>query len=327
VGAETALRPGIVTAADLEYELAMVRSAAAGGAAGIFGPASVSWRIDREAAVFLGAGRALLLQLAHPWVAAAISEHSRTFADPIGRFHRTFNVVFTMVFGTTDQAFAAARRLHRRHAGISGGLPETAGAFAAGSSYRANDIAALCWVHATLTETAVIAYQLLDLPLSMADQERYYAEMRLFAALFGIPQSALPPSWDQFAVYIEDMLGSDSLAVSGSARRIAAALLAGAPHWFRALTARLLPTRLRKEFGLTFGAAEHRSAERALGAIRSVYPWLPDRLRYVAPYHEALARLDGRAQPGALTRLLNRVWIGQTSMAIGGDLSACPTRR
>jgi uncharacterized protein (DUF2236 family) len=70
--------------------------------------------------VFLGAGRALLLQLAHPWVAAAISEHSKTFADPIGRFHRTFNITFTMVFGTLDQALAASRRLHRRHAVVTG---------------------------------------------------------------------------------------------------------------------------------------------------------------------------------------------------------------
>ena len=59
------LGSSIVTEADLERQLAIVRAAAAGGAAGIFGPDSVTWRIDREAATFLGAGRALLLQLAH----------------------------------------------------------------------------------------------------------------------------------------------------------------------------------------------------------------------------------------------------------------------
>jgi uncharacterized protein (DUF2236 family) len=92
---------------DLESSLDTVCKAAAGPVAGVFGPASLTWRIDREAAIFLGAGRALLLQLAHPWVAAGIAEHSRTLADPIGRFHRTFNTVFTMVFGTRDQALAA----------------------------------------------------------------------------------------------------------------------------------------------------------------------------------------------------------------------------
>src|SRR6266481_5281836 len=67
---------------DLESSLDTVGKAAAGPVAGVFGPASLTWRIDREAAIFLGAGRALLLQLAHPWVAAGIAEHSRTLADP-----------------------------------------------------------------------------------------------------------------------------------------------------------------------------------------------------------------------------------------------------
>jgi hypothetical protein len=74
---------------DLEKELARVRAGTADPVAGIFGPRSLTWQIDREAAVFLGAGRALLLQLAHPWVAAAIEQHSHAFADPVGRFHRT----------------------------------------------------------------------------------------------------------------------------------------------------------------------------------------------------------------------------------------------
>src|SRR5271156_499874 len=125
-----------VAEADLERELVMVRSVVAGEAAGIFGPKSVSWRLDREAGVFLGAGRALLLQLAPPWVAAAIAEHSRSLSDPIGRFQRTFNITLTMMFGTTTQAIAAARRLHRRHAGVSGTLRESSGAYAAGSAYR-----------------------------------------------------------------------------------------------------------------------------------------------------------------------------------------------
>ena len=86
---------------------------AAEGRAGIFGPGSLMWQIDREAAVFLGAGRALLLQLAHPWVATAVVERSQVFADPIGRFHLTFRVMFTMVFGTLDQALKGARRLHQ----------------------------------------------------------------------------------------------------------------------------------------------------------------------------------------------------------------------
>jgi hypothetical protein len=62
---------------DLERQLEVVRALAPGEMEGVFGPDSLTWRIDREALTFLGAGRALLLQLAHPWVAAAIAEHSK----------------------------------------------------------------------------------------------------------------------------------------------------------------------------------------------------------------------------------------------------------
>jgi ER-bound oxygenase mpaB/B'/Rubber oxygenase, catalytic domain len=112
----------VVSADNLERELNQVRATAAGPLSGVFGPRSVTWQIDRESAIFLGAGRALLLQLAHPWVAAAIQQHSHAFADPVGRFHRTFSTVFSMVFGTLDQSMSAARRLYRRHA--APGLPD-----------------------------------------------------------------------------------------------------------------------------------------------------------------------------------------------------------
>jgi hypothetical protein len=61
----------VVSPESLERELKGVRAAAAGAAQGVFGSRSLTWQIDRESAIFFGAGRALLLQLAHPWVAAA----------------------------------------------------------------------------------------------------------------------------------------------------------------------------------------------------------------------------------------------------------------
>jgi uncharacterized protein (DUF2236 family) len=140
--------------------LNLVRASAVSSRSGIFGAQSAIWHIDREAAIFLGAGRALLLQLAHPWVAAAIDEHSNTFTDPIGRFHRTFGIVFNMVFGSLEDSLAVARQLHRRHSAIKGSLLSTAGPYAAGSAYFANSVPALRWVWATLTDTAYLTYRL-----------------------------------------------------------------------------------------------------------------------------------------------------------------------
>jgi uncharacterized protein (DUF2236 family) len=318
----SSVRPSrVVSEADLERELAIIRDAGDENRAGVFGPSSMMWQIDKEAAIFLGAGRALLLQLAHPWISAAIAQHSPVLADPIGRFHRTFSAMFTMVFGTTDQALAAARRLHQRHRNVSGTLPEEARPSAAGSRYEANDVAALRWVHATLIDTALVAFQLVHPPLSAEEREHYWTEARLFAAFFGIPQDALPQSWAEFAGGNEAMWRSDVLTVTDTARSIAGAILSGAgtwlpiPSWYRALTARLLPARLREDFGLPYQAREHRKTERALALLRRVYPWIPARLRYVGPYQEACARLAGRQRLGATTQLLNRIWIRQKSMA------------
>jgi uncharacterized protein (DUF2236 family) len=190
-------------------------------------------------------------------VAAAIVQHSRTLGDPIGRFHRTFAVVFTMVFGTLDQALSAARGLHRRHATIHGRLPITVGPFRAGSPYQANDLAALRWVYATLIESALMAHDFVLPPLTGEERARYYAESHLFAALFGIPRATLPADWVAFIAYAEMMRESDVLTVSPAAREIAGQIFSGAgiwlrpPQWYRAVTASMLPPRLREAFGLS----------------------------------------------------------------------------
>jgi uncharacterized protein (DUF2236 family) len=303
----------------LEAQLAVLRAAASDARAGPFGPRSMCWRVDREAVLFLGAGRALLLQLAHPWVASAITRHSRTLADPIGRFHGTFGTVFAMVFGSVEDALAAARRLHRRHATIRGSVSETLGRFAAGTDYAANERAALRWVHATLTETAVMVYGMV-LPLAADEREAFYAESRRFAGFFGLTPEELPPDWESFTAWCRATVESDTIAVGAEAREIATLLLAGAgrwiviPPWYRALTATLLPPGLAAAYGLPAGESERRRAARAVARIRRVYPLLPRRLRFVGPYHEALERLAGRA-PGPATRLSNRLWIGRGSIA------------
>jgi uncharacterized protein (DUF2236 family) len=314
----------VVSANDLEFALDQVRANAPEQVPGVFGPSSVTWRIDREAVIFLGAGRALMLQLAHPWVAAAIAEHSKTFADPIGRFHRTFDIVFAMVFGSLDRALLSSRQLHRRHSMIVGEMPETVGPFVAGSRYCANDIPSLCWVHATLVETALMAHDLVLPPLSAEERERYWTESRLFGALFGLTAHDLPADWSGFAAYTAAMTQSDTLTVSPAAREIAAQIFGGArpwlrpPRWYRALTASLLPESLRVGFGFELDERDTRSAEKALRWIRRVYPRLPDRLRYVGPYQEAQARLRGESQPDWMTRCLNRAWIGRSQMDVRG---------
>ncbi|KAA6460108.1 DUF2236 domain-containing protein [Acidobacteria bacterium AB60] len=287
--------------------------------AGIFGPESITWRVNRESALFLGAGRAALLQLAHPWVATALEQHSSLMERPIERFHNTFRIVFTMIFGSLGQATRAARHLYGLHTHIQGELTEGAGRHAAGSHYEANEIDALRWVYATLVESAVMAYHCALPPLHPKELGVYYEESRTLAMLFGLPPGSLPREWESFVGYCREMERSDELGVTGTARRMGERLLGGAgswvrpPGWYRSLTAEWLPERFREEFALRYGPEEQRSAGRAMARIPGVYRRLPGVIRFSGPWHEAQARLAGWS-PGGWVKLLNRFWIGQYRM-------------
>lgn len=300
----------------MEALLAGVEAGCGDGRAGLFGPHSMSWKINRESVLFLGAGRAALLQLAHPWVAAALREHSSLLADPIARFHNTFRVVFTMVFGSCEQALTSARGLHTLHARIRGELPEPVGRWAKGSHYEANEIDALRWVFATLVESALLAYEWVLPRLDEGERERYYAESKTMAALFGIPAEALPAGWREFAAYCEVMAESDVLGVTQQSREMAHNLLCGAgswirpPRWYRAQTAAWMPERLREALRLTLDAKDMRAAARAQLWLRRVYRAIPPAARFVGPYREAERRLQGK-RIGLTVRWGNRFWIGQ----------------
>lgn len=311
-----------VTRVDLEVLLKQAERQVKNPLAGIFGPHSVSWKIDREAALFLGAGRAALLQLAHPWVTTALTQHSALLQDPIARFHNTFRVVFTMVFGSATQAFSSARSLHELHTRIRGEIRSPVAGYTAGSYYEANQIPALRWVYATLVDSAVLAYDWVLPPLTMSEREEYFAESKVFASLFGIPPDELPKDWEGFKAYMTATFESDVLGVGETAVSLGHELLSGAgswlrpPMWYRALTTRWMPERLRKEFRLEFGAAECRTVERAQKWLPTVYRRLPSSVRFTGAYHEACARLASR-KPGPLTRSSNRFWIGQPLMPFG----------
>lgn len=307
---------GSVSPRDSEALLAAVAAQTANSNAGIFGPQSMSWRINRESALFLGAGRAALLQLAHPWVAAALAEHSTVMNKPIARFHNTFRVVFTMVFGSRDQALGAARHLYALHTRIRGQMPKDVARWKRGSYYEANEIAGLRWVFATLVESAVVAHDCMLPALTATEREQYYAESKTLAGLFGIPVRALPENWEAFSAYNRQMHESEELGVSDRAREMAHNLLIGAgswirpPRWYRALTTEWMPERFRQEFALVFDAAAQRAAERARRRLPRIYQSIPSAMRFTGPWREAQARLAGK-RAGVLTRLSNHFWIGQ----------------
>ena len=288
----------VVTRADLEASLAALRGQISDPRAGILGPHSIAWQIGGDLAVFVGGGRAALLQLAHPMVAHAIAQHSRTRADVAGRFRRTFRSVFAMVFGDLDDAFRAARVVHAIHAAVHGTIPEAVGGWAAGTPYCANDAEALRWVHATLVDTTLVVRERLDGALPEAVKDGYVIEMNRFAALLGVPAALLPRSHAAHASYMREMLGSDRIAVAPCAREMARFLIGRGgdrqPVLGRiteAVTALLLPPPLATAFALR---ASPRLARFGLASFGRVHHRVPSRLRRIPACSEAERRLAGR---------------------------------
>jgi len=308
----------LVSRGELETLLAEVARQTRDPRAGLFGPTSITWKVNREAALFLGAGRAALLQLAHPWVATAIAQHSSLLGDPIARFQNTFRLVFAMIFGSVGQATATARHLHTLHSGIRGELTEAVAAWPRGAHYEANEVGALRWVFATLMDSAVLAYDCVG-HLSDAEREQYYQENKLTAALFGIPAEALPRDWVGFGEYMGTMFASDTLGVSEEARSMARAILSGAgswvhpPVWYRALTTEWIPLPLREGFGLKLSGSDTRAAAGARRWLPRVWAMLPSFVRFVGPYREAMARIRNQ-RAGVVTRTSNRFWTGQSHL-------------
>ncbi len=284
---------------------------------GIYGPNSMMWKVGRESISFFGAGRAVLLQLAHPWVANAIDQHSETRNDPAGRGRRTFINVFSMVFGNTEQVMRAANYAYQMHAKIQGTLPEDSGAFAKDSYYQANEVGAMLWVHATLWDTQLKMYELVFGELPKHEREQYYQETKLFAYLFGIPDEAIPATWDDFQVYMDTMLASDQITARRIGREMGQMVFSIGGQfnlplkWLEMMTAFMLTPRLAREFGLPEDTpANRRKYERGLKMVKSVYPRLPGRVRFIPSYIEAQGRLAGKKHADLVTMGLNKLILG-----------------
>lgn len=228
------------------------------------GPGTMSWTINREPAILMGGGRALLLQVTHPLVAAGVEQHSNYKTDPWSRLFATLDTVFRIVFGTPEQSATAAARLRRRHGVVNGTSPD-------GKPYDALDPALLLWVWATLTDTSLVIYERCFGPLSTGARDRFVDEQTLLAHACGVPAGDCPSSYREFAAYLTDVIGS-TLRPTTVAVDVAEQLrlpplprplrgIAGAPLGL--VTAGTLPSPLRDPLGFRWSNRR----ERALNAF------------------------------------------------------------
>jgi len=210
----------------------------------------------------LGGGTAVLLQVAHPLVAAGVSEHSGYDRDLWKRLTGTMRALYLMAFGTKAEAERAGAVVHGVHARVRGKTAVDLGPFPAGTPYSAEDPELMLWVHATLVEASLSVYQRFERRLSPDEEERYYSEMALVARLFGTPAEVIPQTLADFRDYFAAQLESPAITVTPPAAEIAAVILdaplPAALKMFapahRLATAGQLPPRLRREYGLRWSA-------------------------------------------------------------------------
>jgi uncharacterized protein (DUF2236 family) len=168
------------------------------GDAGLYGPDSMAWRIHANPVTLaVGGVAAVILELAEPRVRTGVWEHSIFRAQPLLRLKRTGEAAMVTTYGPTAAAERRIAMVNRMHAKVGGRTPE-------GRSYQALDPELLTWVHVTAGYGFLSAHLRYAEPgLSLADQDRYYAEGRKVGEAFGARD--IPGSVREVADYMAAM--------------------------------------------------------------------------------------------------------------------------
>ena len=261
-------------------------------------PSSITWRVNREAALLAGGGCALLLQVAHPLVAAGVVAHSHYRTQPLQRLRNTLDLMLTIVFKDAADAIGAIREIERRHARVRGTLDADIGRYPRGTPYDANDPDLMLWVLATLIDTGLRVYEMLVAPLDAREKRAYYEQAQVTARMFGIPDERIPETWNEFQHYMRDMTDSDALAVGPAALDVASTIidppvvfgLKQAVQAANIFTVGLLPPTLREQYGYSWSPIHEAALRAAATAGRLAIPWLPDVVRQMPTARDAIAR-------------------------------------
>ncbi len=153
------------------------------GEASLVAPDSVQWRVFRNpVALGVGGVAAVLLEFADARIRSGVWDHSIYKVDPVGRSKRTGVAAMAGVYGPASAARRLIGGVTRMHARVGGTTP-------AGQAYTALDPQLLNWVHATAAYGFLTAYCRFVRPLTAFDRERFYAEGKPVAELYGVTRT------------------------------------------------------------------------------------------------------------------------------------------
>ncbi len=250
-------------------------------------PTSAYWRVNRESFLLLGGGAALLLQLAHPLVAAGVADHSGFREEPVRRLYRTIRTMQDIIYEDDRTALAASRQVKRVHAAVRGTLKEPTPAYPAGTPYRASDPDLLLWVHSTLLATALKTYEEFMPALSASEREAYYQSSKPVARVLGLTDADLPVDFTAFRDYFQSMVRGPVLALTPTSRTLADQVIHPPISWFPRIagdalsvaTAALLPGEIRELYSLRWGPRRRFAWRLLRRSLKESLPLMPNVVR------------------------------------------------
>jgi uncharacterized protein (DUF2236 family) len=256
------------------------------------GPESISWQYGSDPRLYLVMLYPLLLQVAHPVVAAGVRDFSDFEARPWDRLLGTLDYVTMLIYGGRD-AVGMGRRLRAMHKRFRGTRED-------GRPYYALEPEAYAWVHATLILSYVDGHAQFARPMNPDQRQRFLGEYLGLGRLIGVREGDLPDDWAAFRRYTDAMI-DEQLGPTQSVTTVLRAVRdpkapplpiprsvwrgirvpARRALWLGSVG--LLPDRLRDRLGIPWSSSDARQFRRLGAATRACTPLMPPALRTVGP--------------------------------------------
>lgn len=337
------LDPGIedhlITTTELVDRLTQLRNSVSDPAHGVFGPDSMMWRMVEPIPVvpimLIHAG---LIEALHPKIWYGV-ERSPQQADGVNlppRLARTYDSFMDWFCGDVETAIRRSRKIGSYHARVGGIIPKDAGRLHRGDGYRAVEQDLMIFTVGTQVVPIKVWYEILCGPLSPAEADQFYEDVKRFAMLLGVEPGAMPATWPDWERYWDGYCNSGALElIIGDVdpiRELKSPPATVGPigrlvlRWFMTVLFNMLPDVLRREYEKQTEMAKKRPLylKMSLLAMRTAYRLTPPGLRRAPRVRQAYRRAGAAGRPGPLEAWLTlgaRHPIGMAMPSLGTPLS------
>ena len=239
----------------------------------------------REGVCLLGGVVAVLMQVAHPKLALAVSEHSNFHENVWTRIDSTVTYVYVVMLGEVGEREDLAKSVKARHMSVRGGEKEL--------PYAASNADLLLWVNATVYSGMIDVHERVFGRTDKDVADQVLQKFGRLGALLHVDSDPMewPDSRENFAHYWDTMC--KSLIIHPESKRLQERLFNIQKHvpwpskiifvvtmpFLRAFATMSLPEEIRKQYGLKPTRSMHALDFVVRFMIRKVYPQIPSRMR------------------------------------------------